>query len=120
MLDFSVTGEGRQTLTKRICIHAGKHLSYQLHEMRDEVWTIISGSGEVIVNERLMPVKAGDVLHIPAGTRHSVRAIQDLGIIEVQTGSLLIEEDITRLIMDWEEMLQLCSSRISLINKTMF
>ncbi len=120
VLDFSVTGEGRQTLTKRICIHAGKHLSYQLHEMRDEVWTIISGSGEVIVNERLMPVKAGDVLHIPAGTRHSVRAIQDLGIIEVQTGSLLIEEDITRLIMDWEEMLQLCSSRISLINKTMF
>jgi len=120
VLDFSVTPEGRQTLTKRLCIHAGKHLSYQLHEKRDEVWTIISGAGEVILNERLMPVKTGDVLHIPAGTRHSVRAKQPLEIIEVQTGSLLVEEDITRLIMDWEEMLQQCSARISLINKTLF
>jgi len=120
VLDFSVTSEGRQTLTKRLCIHAGKHLSYQQHEKRDEVWTIISGSGEVIVNERLMPVQTGDVLHIPAGTRHSVRAKQDMEIIEVQTGSLLVEEDITRLIMDWEEMRQLCAARISMINETLF
>jgi mannose-1-phosphate guanylyltransferase len=120
VLDFSITSEGRQTLTKRLCIHGGKHLSYQMHEKRDEVWTIISGSGEVVLDERLMPVKTGDVLHIPAGTRHSVRAKQDLEIIEVQTGSLLIEEDITRLIMNWEEILQQCSARISLIDKSLY
>ncbi|MET1138994.1 phosphomannose isomerase type II C-terminal cupin domain, partial [Bacillus subtilis] len=78
-------------------IDEGKNLSYQLHDYRDEVWTIIKGEGEFVLNDKLRPIKTGDVIQIQAGDKHAVRAITDLEIIEVQTGSQLIEEDIVRL-----------------------
>jgi|HigsolmetaAR204D_1030405.scaffolds.fasta_scaffold00005_5 mannose-1-phosphate guanylyltransferase len=111
VIDYGLTKEGKQVLTKRLCIYAGHHLSYQKHDKRSEVWTIVSGHGEFVLNERLMRVSAGDVLHIPAQARHSIRADSHLEIIEVQTGSLLIEEDIVRLAMSWEEILSLCAAR---------
>ncbi len=112
VLDFGITPEGNQVLTKRICIFAGQHLSYQKHAKRAETWTIISGSGQFIMNERLLFVSAGDVLQIPLGARHSIRAEQSLEIIEVQQGSELVEDDIERLTFSWDEILQMCEARL--------
>lgn len=111
VLDYGITHEGIAILTKRLCIYAGKHLSYQQHEHRDEIWTIVSGQGDLMLNEHLTKVKTGDVVHIPAGARHSIRANQHLEIIEVQTGSHLVEEDITRLAMTWDDILSRSSTR---------
>jgi len=104
VLDYTKLKEEKEVLTKRIGIAAGKNLSYQLHDYRDEVWTIIKGEGEFILNDELRTVKSGDVLQIQSGDKHAVRAITDLELIEVQTGSQLIEEDIVRLFMTWEEI----------------
>ncbi|MET1121066.1 sugar phosphate nucleotidyltransferase [Priestia megaterium] len=104
VLDYTKLEEGKEVLTKRIGIDEGKNLSYQLHDYRDEVWTIIKGEGEFVLNDKLRPIKTGDVIQIQAGDKHAVRAITDLEIIEVQTGSQLIEEDIVRLFMSWEEI----------------
>ncbi|WP_274364307.1 sugar phosphate nucleotidyltransferase [Paenibacillus thermotolerans] len=106
VLDYSKIHHGGEVLTKRICIYAGKNLSYQYHVKRNEVWTIISGSGELMLDEKLYPVKMGDVLHIPAGARHSIRADEDLELIEVQQGSELVEDDIVRLETSWEEIMR--------------
>ncbi|WNQ10822.1 sugar phosphate nucleotidyltransferase [Paenibacillus aurantius] len=107
VLDCKKYGEGQEMLTKRIGIRAGCNLSYQLHEKRREVWTILSGSGELILDGRLYPVDAGDVWQIPVGVKHSLRAFTELELIEVQTGSELVEEDIVRLCFDWDEALRL-------------
>jgi len=104
VLDYTKFTEGKEVLTKRICVEAGKNLSYQLHDYRDEVWTIIKGEGEFVLNNELRIVKPGDVLQMKSGDKHAIRAIDDLEIIEVQTGSQLIEEDIVRLYMTWEEI----------------
>lgn len=104
VLDYTKFEEGKEVLTKRIGVSAGKNLSYQLHDFRDEVWTIIKGNGEFILNDELIFVKPGDVLKIQSGDKHAIRAITDLEIIEVQTGTQLIEEDIVRLYMTWEEI----------------
>ncbi|WNB92510.1 sugar phosphate nucleotidyltransferase [Bacillus sp. NEB1478] len=104
VLDYTKFKEGKEVLTRRIGVAAGKNLSYQLHDYRDEVWTIIKGEGEFIINDKLRFVKPGDVLQIKSGDKHAVRAITDLEFIEVQTGSQLIEEDIVRLYMTWEEI----------------
>lgn len=109
VLDYIKYPDGREVLTKRICISAGKNLSYQYHIKRSEVWTIVSGEGEMVLDDELLEVKKGDVLVIPVGTKHSLRATNELEIIEVQTGSELVEEDIVRLEMDWHEILQLCA-----------
>ena len=105
VLDYKKFDEGNEVMTKRICIHAGKNLSYQMHFMRSEVWTIIAGEGEFILNDQLQVVRPGDVLKIPKEARHSIRAATDLEIIEVQSGTELVEEDIIRLCMSWEEII---------------
>ncbi|HZG84933.1 sugar phosphate nucleotidyltransferase [Paenibacillus sp.] len=109
VLDYGKLPDGSEVLTKRICVLAGRHLSYQLHLKRKEVWTIISGTGEFILDDHRVAVKPGDVLRIPVGARHSIRANEDLEFIEVQTGSELIEEDNIRLSTSWEEIITLCS-----------
>lgn len=59
--------------------------------------------------DQIYRVKAGSVLRIPVGTKHGIKALTELHIIEVQTGSELIEEDITRICMTWEEVKSRCS-----------
>lgn len=106
VLDYSKLPQGGEVLTKRIHIDAGKNVSYQLHFKRSEVWTIISGVGEFLLNDKMIPVKTGDVLHIPVGAKHSIRALEDLEFIEVQQGTELVEEDNVRITSSWEEILQ--------------
>jgi mannose-1-phosphate guanylyltransferase len=105
VLDFVKQSDGTEVLTKRIRISAGKNLSYQYHHRRSEVWTVISGNGEMMVDGVVFPVYPGKVIEIPVGSRHGIRAASELEFIEVQMGSQLIEEDIIRLAMTWEEAL---------------
>lgn len=104
VLDIQKSADGHEVLTKRIRIEAGKNSSYHYHLHRDEYWTITMGSGEVCIQDRVSSVRAGDVLKIPAGTIHGIRALEDLEFIEVQAGREVTEEDTIRLAFTWEEM----------------
>jgi mannose-1-phosphate guanylyltransferase len=106
VLDYSKLPDGNEVLTKRLKILADKNLSYQMHCKRQEVWNIISGEGEVIIDGIFKTVKPGDVIQIPLGARHALKASSDLEFIEVQMGSELVEEDIVRIYMTWEEIEQ--------------
>ena len=68
-------------------------MKYHSHELRDEVWTIVSGKGTVIIDEEETPVSAGDVINIKAGAKHTVCAETDMNIIEVQIGESLSSKD---------------------------
>lgn len=104
VLDYTKLDDGNEVLTKRICIKKGKNLSYQMHFKRSEVWTVIKGTGEFVIDDQFRQIRAGDVLQIPAGVKHAVKANADLEMIEVQTGSELIEEDIVRFYEVWNEI----------------
>ncbi len=108
VLDHLKIDENFEVLTKRIGISAGKNLSYQYHLHRNEVWTIIKGEGIFVQSGRLQVVRPGDVLQIPIGNKHALKAVTDLEMIEVQTGSQLLEEDIVRVFMTWEEVEEHC------------
>ncbi|WP_050809909.1 sugar phosphate nucleotidyltransferase [Desulfosporosinus sp. OT] len=111
VLEHTTSPSGQEVLTKRIGIKAGKNLSYQMHYMRSEVWTIVSGTGEFVLDEIIYPVKAGDVVNIPVQAKHGIRAVSDLEFIEVQMGRALVEEDIVRLFMTWDEVEERCVRR---------
>lgn len=113
VLDHTKFDKGNEVLTKRIGVKAGSNLSYQKHYARSEVWTIIKGEGEFVLNDEIRTVKPGDVLVIPVEAKHGIKADTDLEFIEVQTGSQLIEEDIVRIFMTWEEVEEHCKSKIS-------
>ncbi|WP_175073508.1 sugar phosphate nucleotidyltransferase [Terribacillus sp. AE2B 122] len=104
VLDHTKFPEGNEVLTKRIGIGAGKNLSYQVHYNRSEVWTIVKGEGILILDGIFKHVRSGDVIEIPLATKHSIKAVSEIEIIEVQTGSQLIEEDVVRLATEWEDI----------------
>lgn len=108
VLDHTKFDEGNEVLTKRICVNAGSNLSYQKHFARSEVWTIIKGEGQFVLDDKIIAVKPGDVLIIPVESKHGIKAITEMEFIEVQTGSQLIEEDIVRIFMTWEEVEEHC------------
>jgi mannose-1-phosphate guanylyltransferase len=108
VLDYTRNAIGEEVLTKRIIVGADKNFSYQYHLKRNEVWTVVSGQGELILDGELRLLNQGDVISIPAGSKHSVKAVTELEIIEVQMGSELVEEDIVRIEMEWTDIIQNC------------
>lgn len=105
VLDFVKYKEGKEVLTKKICIHAGKNMSYHYHQYRTEVWTVVKGKGEIIINNESRIMTAGDVVEISPYIKHAVRAIDELEIIEVQRGTNIIEDDIKEPILSWDDIL---------------
>jgi mannose-1-phosphate guanylyltransferase len=69
------------------------------------VWAIVKGEGEIALDDSINRVKAGDIIHLPAGRKHGIFAISDLEFVEVQTGSGITDEDFTRLYMTWDEVI---------------
>lgn len=108
VLDHTKYDDGNEVLTKRIGITASKNLSYQYHNNRSEVWTVVKGEGIFVLDEEIRVVRPGDVLEIQPGQKHAIKAVTDLEFIEVQSGSELIEEDIVRIYMQWNEIEEAC------------
>lgn len=101
VLDNARYEDGTRSLTKTIHLNAGKHISYQLHRHRSETWTCVDGEGIFVLDGERRLVKRGDVMNIPLGHHHAIKAITDLTFIEVQIGNPLIEEDIERFEWKW-------------------
>ena len=91
--------DGFKTLTKHLMVRAGKNISYQLHRHRSEVWTFIDGEGLLVLDGKVTKIRRGDTIDIKQGVKHAVKALKDLRFIEVQSGDMLVEEDIER--FDW-------------------
>lgn len=97
VLDSSVYSQGIKSLTKELVLENGKQISYQRHGHRTEVWTVVSGEGEVAIDGDVQHVHVGSVVRILPDTLHAARAMNgDLRIIEVQLGDVLDESDIER------------------------
>lgn len=101
VVDFVEFPDNFHALTKQLTLNPGCSISYQKHNCRDEVWTFIDGEGEIVLDGERKPVKRGDVINIPKGQKHALKAISSLTFIEVQHGSNLIEEDIERFPYEW-------------------
>ncbi len=83
---YQVINVEPEGLTIKVTLNPGQGMSYHSHRHRDEVWTVISGEGEAIVDGKTFAVHEGDVIKLPRGTKHTVKAKTVLKIIEVQCG----------------------------------
>jgi len=90
---FRVLDVAEESLTIKVSLNPGQRMNYHSHERRDEVWTVIEGEGKVIVDGMEQPVKAGDVVTMEAGCRHTVIAVTELKLIEVQLGKEISVHD---------------------------
>lgn len=81
------------SMTVMVTLNPGHGMHYHSHKLRDEVWTVISGSGTAVIDEVVYSVKPGDVLRMRAGQKHKVSAKSELKIIEVQIGDEISVQD---------------------------
>jgi mannose-6-phosphate isomerase len=84
---------------KRIVVHPGKRLSYQLHHKRAEHWFIISGTGTVTLDGTVTRLGPGQAIDIPLEAAHRMAndGEEDVVFVEVQHGTYFGEDDIVRL-----------------------
>ncbi len=90
---FRVMDIEDDNMTIKVTLNAGHRMNYHSHEYRDEVWTIISGEGRTIVDGMEQKVKAGDVVTMAAGCRHTIVADTELHVLEVQLGKEISVHD---------------------------
>lgn len=95
---FEILFEEPGLKVKRIVVKPGKRLSLQSHQNRSENWVIIAGQAQVTLDNQLIEHSTNQSIFIPAGTRHRINNPTEhpLIFIEVQTGTYLGEDDITR------------------------
>lgn len=84
--NFRVIDVETESMTVKVTLNAGHRMNYHSHDHRDEVWTVVSGTGKIILDDEERQVHPGDVVSIPAGSRHTVIADTTLQMIEVQIG----------------------------------
>lgn len=91
---YRVLDVEEESLTVKVTLNPKHSMNYHSHDHRDEVWTVISGSGKTIVDGMDQPVKPGDVITMQAGCKHTVIAGDDgLQLIEVQLGKEISVSD---------------------------
>lgn len=90
---FRILDVEDESLTIIVTLNPGHKMNYHSHERRDEVWTIVSGTGMSLIDGVKKRVQAGDVLTMPAGCRHTLLADTELKVIEVQIGHEITVHD---------------------------
>jgi mannose-1-phosphate guanylyltransferase/mannose-6-phosphate isomerase len=83
---------------KRICVHPGAALSLQSHVHRAEHWIVVAGTARVTVDGAVSLLAENQSVFVPLGAVHRLEnpGKVPMVLIEVQTGSYLGEDDITR------------------------
>ena len=90
---FKVIDIDKASMTIKVTLNAGHQMNYHSHQHRDEVWTVIAGVGKTVVDGMEQNVKAGDVITMSAGCRHTIIAETELKLIEVQLGEAIDVHD---------------------------
>jgi mannose-6-phosphate isomerase-like protein (cupin superfamily) len=70
----------------RVHIEAGQRTRISYHQIAEEHYYILSGSGTVALDGREQPLRPGDFLRLPPGTRHGfITTTQPLEMLDIHT-----------------------------------
>ena len=81
------------SMAVKVTINSGHAMKYHSHKKRDEIWVVLEGVGETVVNGYRQKVKAGDIIRMNAGSKHTVIADTELKLIEIQLGTYISVSD---------------------------
>lgn len=100
---WQVLHEGDGFKVKSIVVSPQSRLSYQTHEHRAEHWVVVTGKATCTLDGDTVVLGPGESVDVAVGQAHRIANHEDetLEIIEVQRGSYLGEDDITRLEDDY-------------------
>ena len=90
---YSVIDAGEGYLNVKVILNPGNRMSYHSHDFRDEVWTILSGTGKTVIDGMEQIVRPGDVVTMAAGCKHTIIAETRLIVLEAQLGEDISVKD---------------------------
>lgn len=93
---YTLLTESEGYRVRKIEMAPGASLTMQMHYHRSEHWTVISGTGKTIINDRESIFTENQSTYIPMGIKHKLSnpGKIPLIIIEVQSGKYINEDDI--------------------------
>lgn len=101
VLNYWKDETGNEVMIRQVKLQQGKYTSYHQHLGRQEIITIVTGIAEIQMEGKPYRLQAGDVLQLPAGTKHGIKAVHELELVEVWLGKDLANEDVIRVAMEW-------------------
>lgn len=83
---------------KLIDVNPGGRLSLQSHEHRSEHWVVVKGTATIRINDDIQDFAENEHAFIPKHAKHRLENNTEtmVRLVEVQMGSYLGEDDITR------------------------
>ncbi len=93
---YTVVDAAPGSLTVKVKMKAGQRMSYHAHHHRNEVWTVVSGSGRAVIDGEERKLERGDVLAIRAGMKHTLMADTAMEVLEIQLGDEISAADKTK------------------------
>ena len=95
---YSILEDASDCKVKRLVVKPGQVLSLQMHYKRSEHWTVIKGVAKVRLGDREFLLNPNESTYIPVETQHRLEnpGLEDVHLIEVQTGQYFGEDDIVR------------------------
>lgn len=93
---YTLLTESEGYRVRKIEMDPGASLTMQMHYHRSEHWTVISGTGKIIINNKESIFTENQSTYIPMGVKHKLSnpGKIPLIIIEVQSGKYINEDDI--------------------------
>lgn len=93
---YTLLTENKGYRVRKIEMNPGASLTMQMHYHRSEHWTVISGTGKTIINDRESIFTENQSTYISMGVKHKLSnpGKIPLIIIEVQSGKYISEDDI--------------------------
>lgn len=93
---YTLLTESEGYRVRKIEMNPGASLTMQMHYHRSEHWTVISGTGKTIINDRESIFIENQSTYIPMGVKHKLSnpGKIPLIIIEVQSGKYINDDDI--------------------------
>ena len=87
VLNVSVDKNHNKAVTKRKTVKQGSEIKEKIHAANRAVWTVLSGKAVININGRNHDAFPGDTYTIDKGVAHSLKAVEDTVILEVQINS---------------------------------
>jgi mannose-1-phosphate guanylyltransferase / mannose-6-phosphate isomerase len=95
---FEILSLGEDFKVKRLFVKPGAALSLQSHKHRSEHWVVVEGKAKITIDEEIKLISKGQSIYVPLGSIHRIENTtkNPTTLIEVQIGTYLGEDDITR------------------------
>ncbi len=84
VLNVNMDEEHRKAVTKKKTVRRGGQIPEKIHKEHCTVWTVLSGKAVIRINGRSHDAYAGDTYTIDRGVPHSLRAVENTVLLEVQ------------------------------------